>query len=111
MQDLFKTQLTSRRQRLVELLQRVNYGSVENLKIAGGDPSFEPKPTILRDFKFGPTNENGARPELAKANFRLKAALLQMFELFDQLGDGVIELLEVKAGLPFRIVIREQSAV
>ncbi|MBX9677758.1 MAG: hypothetical protein K2X38_03260 [Gemmataceae bacterium] len=110
MHDLFKAQLTSQRQRLIELFQRINYGSIEGLRITAGQPCFDPKPTVLRDIKFGAA-ENGPRPELAKGNFRLKASLLQLFDLLDEIRDGVLQTIEVKAGLPFRIVVREQANV
>ena len=110
MQELFKTQLTPQRQRLIELFQRINYGSIEGLSIAAGQPCFDPKPTILRDIKFG-ANENGPRAELAKGNFRLKASLLQLFDLLDEIRDGVLQVVEIKGGLPFRIVLREHANI
>ena len=111
MQDLFKAQLSSRRRQLVEIFQKVNFGSIENLRVSGGEPYFEPYPTIFRDIKFGSSVENGPRPELGKANFRLKAQLLELFEVLDHLQDGVIRLVEIKNGLPFRIVVQEPAHV
>ena len=105
-----KAQLTPQRQGLVALLQRINFGSIEGLRIAAGQPCLDPRPAIARDIKLG-ASDNGPRPELSKADFLLKTQILEMFALFDEIRDGVIELVEVKAGLPFRIVLREHANV
>ena len=108
MTEVYKITLRKPRQRLIELCQSINYGSVENLRVENGDPVFDPPPLVTRDVKLGGNENNGPRPELGRGNFKLKAAVLQLFELFDDLGDGVVPLLEIKGGLPFRVLVQEQ---
>lgn len=96
------------RQRLVKLMQRINFGRIENLAIAGGQPVLAPPPRIVREIKLG--GENGPRPEAAIDDFALKSQVVELFRTLDDRRDGVIDVLEIKHGLPFRLVIREDAA-
>ena len=103
MPTLSKSSLTPARLRLVELLQATNFGRVERLHVRGGNPVFEPAPRVVLDIKFG--GENGPRPEFRAANFSLKEQVVDLFRQCDQIGDGVIECLVVKHGLPFSMSV------
>ena len=97
-----KSALSPDRRRLVELMQEVNFGHIENLIIRNGQPVFDPEPRVVYETKFGAA-ENGPRPELAAGDFRLKTQHLELFEQLDELGGATVEKLEIKHGLPFRL--------
>ena len=105
---LSKAALSPARRRLVELLQQLNFGRVEGLSVLDGDPVFDPPPRVVREVKFG--GENGSRPEAAASDFPLKSQVVELFRHFDEIGDGTIDVLEVKHGLPFRMVVAEAAA-
>jgi hypothetical protein len=105
---LSKHDLSVRRAGLLELMQSVNFGRIEGLSVLNGDPVLAPPPRVVREVKFG--GENGPRPELDAGNFLLKAQVVELFEQFDRLGDGTIEVLEIKHGLPFRMLVAEAAA-
>jgi hypothetical protein len=96
---LAKADLPEPRKRLVELMQRVNFGRIENLIVRNGEPVLTPAPRIIREHKFA--GENGPRPELGTGDFRLKAQLTDLFNLLDKIGNGTIAVLTIKHGLPF----------
>jgi hypothetical protein len=100
-----KAGLSPARRRLVELMQGLNFGRIEGLAVRGGDPVFDPPPRVVREVKFG--GENGPRPERAAADFVLKTQVAELFQQLDLLGDGTIDALEVKHGLPFRLILAE----
>jgi hypothetical protein len=101
--------LTSARRTLLRILQRVNFGRVEQLHVRDGQPVFMPAPAVIREIKFG-GGENGPRPESDTADFRLKTQVVELFALFDRIGTGVITVLEVRHGLPFRVLVTEAVA-
>jgi hypothetical protein len=105
---LSKHDLSARRVGLLELMQRLNFGRIEDLAILDGDPVLDPPPRVIREVKFG--GENGPRPELDAGDFLLKTQIVELLQQFDQLGDGTIEVLEVKHGLPFRMLVAEGAA-
>jgi hypothetical protein len=100
-----KASLSPARRRLLESLQQLYFGRIENLVIQNGQPIFEPMPRVVREHKFG--GENGPSPESTAADFLLKAQVVELFELFDGLRDGILDVLEVKHGLPFRVFVVE----
>lgn len=92
--------------RLVRLMQRINFGCIQELIIRQGEPCFDPPPRVYRDVKFGA--DNAQRPELALSVFVLKKQVIELFSEFSELGDGVVLWLEVRHGLPFRMRVEER---
>lgn len=103
-----KASLSPARRQLLELLQQINFGRLESLEVRDGQPVLSPRPLVVREHKFG--GENGPRPELTSPDFALKQQVVELFEFFDEMQDGVIDVLEIKHGLPFRMVVREVAA-
>ena len=98
-----KARLSAPRRRLLELMQRLNFGRIERLTIRGGEPMFDPPPRVVEEIKFG--GEHGPRSELGFRDFALKAQVQDLFEQLGRLGDGRVESLEVQHGLPFRMKV------
>lgn len=103
-----KASLPPARRRLLELFQHINFGRLESLTVQRGEPILDPRPVIVREHKFG--GENGPRPEIDAADFLLKQQVVELFTFFDELQDGVIDVLEIKHGLPFRMIVTEVPA-
>jgi hypothetical protein len=90
-------------------MQRLNHGRIENLAVRGGEPAFDPAPRIIQDIKIG--GENGPRPELAHDDFALRSQVTELFEHLSRLDNGVVTVIEVKHGLPFKLVIEQRAQV
>jgi hypothetical protein len=100
-----KAMISVPRRQLLEMMQRLNFGRIENLRLRAGEPAFEPAPRVIQDIKIG--GENGPRKETARDDFELKSQVLELFEHLTEIGNGSIALLEIKHGLPFRLVIEK----
>jgi len=95
-------------QRLVRLMQELNFGHVQDLVVRDGEPVFDPPPRVVREVKF--CGENGPRPETAKQDFTLKAQVRELLAQLAAVGDGVVRCIEVKHGLPFKMTVEEVTA-
>jgi len=104
-----KQHLSPSRARLLEMMQALNFGRIEHLCVAGGEPVFDPPPERRREVKFNA--ENGARPELSLEDFVLKAEVRELFDAITEIGDGIIERIEVRHGLPFRMIVAESCGL
>jgi hypothetical protein len=100
-----KGSLSGSHRKLVEMMQKLNFGRIEGLQIRDGEPVFNPAPRFIRDIKLG--GENGPRPELGRLDFALKSQVVELLEHFTELQNCRIEVLEVKYGLPFRLVVEQ----
>jgi hypothetical protein len=103
---LAKSSLSTAQKRLIETMQRTNYGRIEGLLIREGQPVLNPPPRVVKDVKLG-TADSGARPELQSGDFALKREHVELFEQLRRLGNGTIECLEIKGGLPFLLMLEE----
>ena len=106
--NVAKTSLTPSQQQLLTEMQRINFGRIFDLEVHDGQPVMDPLPRIVREIKFG--GDNGPRPEVAKADFTLKAQVRDLFAQLEALGDGVIPCIEIQRGLPFRMTVEEVCA-
>lgn len=97
--------LSPNRARLVRLFQSVNFGRIENLHIRDHEPHFSIPPVVVRDIKFG--GENIARPESRLHDFVVREEVREVFALFDQLSDCVIESIHIRHGLPYTASVRQ----
>lgn len=91
------------------MMQGINFGRIEDLCIRDGEPVFDPPPRVIREVKFG--GDNSARRETGIDDFALKRQVQDLLVQFDRVGNGVIEVLVVKHGLPFSMQVAEHSAV
>ena len=103
--EVSKASLSADRMQLLEQMQRLNFGRIEGLEVCNGEPRLDPPPRIVREVKF--LGENGSRRELDLEDFTLKKEVLEFFNELGRLRNGVIERVEVKHGLPFRMTINE----
>ena len=98
-----KSSLSQSKRRLIELMQELNFGRIECLRILAGQPVFDPAPRVIRKVKFG--GENGPRPEIISRDFWLKQQAIELFETIASVGDGEVLTIDVKHGLPFSLEI------
>jgi len=102
-----KRTLSPPRKRLVELMQRINFGRIEGLGVRGGEPVFGPPARVIRTWKSG--GDNAARPQLQSADFGLKREVVEFFGHLDRLGDGVVRCVDIRYGLPVQAEIEEPN--
>lgn len=97
--------ITEAQKRLLQLMQEVHYGRIEDLVICNGEPVMGLPVKILRDVKL--SGECSRKPILADRDYLDKPQVVEMLRQFHRLGDGVVQLVEIHDGLPFRIHIVE----
>lgn len=86
-------------------MQAINFGRIEYLSIKNGDPVVDSFTKVTREIKFG--GDNGPRPEMSDSDFALKSQVLDLFRQFDQISSAQIDLIEIKHGMPFRMLVKE----
>lgn len=95
--------LSGPRQALVRLCQSIDYAQVEDLQVRDGEPVFDPPPTVLLDLKLD--SDSSGRSESELADFALCEEVCRLLERIDQIQNGRIRRIEVRAGIPRRVLI------
>lgn len=100
------SQLSSARQTLVRMLQTVSFGELQSVRVQDGDPLFDQACVMLVDAKLD--KEEVSRPEIELADFELRAEVGRLMSWLDELKNGTIHRIEVRAGIPRRLVFESR---
>lgn len=103
-----KSDLSDPRAKLIEMMQHVNFGRIEDLTIRSGEPIFDPRPHII--FAFKRKGDNQSRPECDLADFHLRDEVKWIFDLCDALQNATVHCIEVRSGLPVLMHAEEEAA-
>lgn len=101
-------QLSPGRQALVRILQAINFGELQGIEVRDADPIFDGRSRLILDAKLD--KEEIPRRELDLPDFALSTEVLRLMSRLDQVKNGTIQRLEVRAGLPRRLVFESQLA-
>ena len=91
----------------MRLCQAINHGSIEDLEVRRSEPVFNPAPLALRDLKLDA--DEAPRPELALPDFTLSDQVCRLLRLLDKLESGRIRHIEVRTGIPRRVLVESQE--
>jgi len=101
-------ELEPEHQRLVNLIQTVNFGRIQGVPIRSGRIVLDPLPRVLRDFK--PGGDNGRRPESRLGDFVLKKEVVELLDFIAGLDNATIHNIEISEGLPRKWTVEENAA-
>jgi hypothetical protein len=93
-----KSALSPPQRQLVQMMQNVNFGCIENLHIRDGEPCFDPPPRLVYEIKI--SGENGPRAESHRRDFALKSGVIQLLAQIVRIQNGIIQTIVVRHGLP-----------
>lgn len=94
--------LTPGQRRLVEAMRRLGFGRIENLIVQHGEPVFDVGTRVRRERKFGSSD---SPPRTSNAPHEaLKAEVVELLDELALIGDGIVDAIDVRHGLPFRLI-------
>jgi hypothetical protein len=103
------SQISAPRQALIRLFQSTNYGCLHDLIIQGKEPILSgPYPVVLADVRLDV--EERSRDEQSLSDFVLCAEFRRLLSMLDEIADGEISRIEIRAGVPRRLTIRKSPA-
>lgn len=99
--------ISSARQRLVHLIDDVHFGRICGIVVRGGEPLFDPPPSVVRTLKFGASE----KPRGQHGTTDHSPALSKLFTALDLIGNGVIHKIQVADGLPLLAEVEQRANV
>jgi hypothetical protein len=106
MSRLKLSDLSPSRQALVRLCQRLNFGLIQSIAVRDADPVFDPNNVVLVDEKLDANDK--PRPEAELTDFDLADELCRLMTRLDEIRDGRVERIEVRGGIPRRVVFESR---
>ena len=94
--------LSTQRQALIRRCQRIAFGKIAKFAVQDGEPLILPETEVFIDVKLD--SDDVSRPELGLEDFDLPAEVVRLFAKMDAVRDGTVDHVEVRAGVPRRIV-------
>jgi hypothetical protein len=104
MAELRFSELSAPRQALIRRCQRIGFGKILGLAVHQCEPEFGPGTEVLLDIKLGSSGTR--RPEQNLLDFSLCAEVVEFLENLDAIGNGSVEHLEIRAGIPVRMLLK-----
>lgn len=105
MTELRLTEVSAARQAFIKRCQRLHFGAILGLEVHDCEPAFGPNTEVLHDLKLD--SDEALRPELDLSDFVLCDEIRRMFSTLDSIRNGTVEQVEVRAGVPRRIVFKD----
>jgi hypothetical protein len=106
--DQCKSTLSASRQELLELIEQIPFGKLENILINNGEPDLTRPPVVTREIKLG--LEEMPRVSRSGADYVLKSQFIDLFSQLDRLGDGSTVTIEIRHSLPARLIVSERCS-
>lgn len=95
------SQLSPARRALVRIMQALNYGELLRIRVTDAEPVFD-QASVVIDSKLD--KDEVSRPELTSRDFELTAEVVRMMLQLDEWRNGTIQRIEVRAGIPRRLI-------
>lgn len=108
MSGLRKSSLSPARTKLVDLMRRVRFGTIEELILEDGEPRLDRRLLFSTTFRAGDT-EARKQGSYQGGDYFLKAQVVDLMARFDEIRDGEIVKLEIREGLPHFMSIRHSA--
>ena len=104
MTELRLSDLSGARQAFIRTCQRLAFGRICGLAVRDCEPVFDQQAQLIFDLKLDVEDES--RPELELPDFVLCTEIRRLLLVFDTFRNGTIEQLEVRGGVPRRMVFK-----
>ena len=88
---------------LIDLLQQLGFGRIEDLSVRDGKPLFDPPPRVVATLTLRAEIEN--RGETHGVDFALKREIVLLLLLIRQIRNGKILLISIRHGLPIKVEV------
>jgi hypothetical protein len=92
--------------KLVETIEELGFGRIEQISIRDGRPCFERGTQVVQEIKLGSEIETSV--EHSSADLTLKREFERLFKHFNQVRDCPADI-EIRHGVPFKLSVKRRG--
>jgi hypothetical protein len=101
------SELSALRQDFIRRCQRLGFGKIVGLAVRDREPVFDEHTEVFVDLKLD--RREAPRSEQDLSDFVLSDEVDLLFSTLDAIRDGTVEQVEVRAGVPRRMVFKDSD--
>lgn len=101
--------MTNAERELIRLIRQTRFGCISGIKLAEGQPMLDFNTSVSVEIKLSglePTTEVVSEQDYIK-----KPQVRTLFERFRAIGNGTIECIDVRDGLPFKMTVKHKALI
>jgi len=99
--------ITDAESTLIRLIQEMRFGRIENFRLVDGEPILGSETELCTEYKLSGVEQ--PREVITDREFLNKPQVRTMFEQFEQVQHGTVDYLDVRDGLPFKLMVRHRA--
>ena len=103
---LHKSTLSPAWVQVLELMQKINFGRLQNLLVRNGEPDLTQGVLAVRTIKLD--GDNGARPEIALEDYQLRSETVRLVKHLVAMERGLVKTVEIRHGLPVFVEVEQK---
>ena len=96
-------QITNAQRDFARLVRETRFGSIERIRLNGGQPIIDTNLEVRVEFRL--SGVEPPREVITDNDYLERPQVRAMFERFEQVQDGIVECLDVRDGLPFKMTV------
>ena len=101
--------MTNAERELIRLIRKTQFGSISNIKLAGGQPVLDSDTSVSVEFRL--SGLEPTREVISESEYLKKPQVRTLFERFRTTGSGTIECIDVRDGLPFKMTVKHKALI
>jgi len=82
---------------LISTMRDVQFGRFEDLRVENGEPVFDPPPRLIKVKRIGSAEDSNPS---ASDDWLIKGAIADLLQELNAVGNGTVERLEFRRGIP-----------
>jgi hypothetical protein len=92
---------------LVDLIREMRHGRIENFRVVDGKPIVGASTEVCVEYKLSGVEQPSE--VINEREFLKKPQVRAMFEKLEQVRHGTVDYLDVRDGLPFKLMVRRKA--
>lgn len=99
--------ITNAKPTITSIICGMRYGRIENFRVVQGAPMVDTETQICIEYKLSGVEQ--PLEVITEREFLNKPQVRAMLDKFRMVGDGIIECLDVRDGLPCKMTVRKNA--
>jgi hypothetical protein len=107
LEDRTSMQITDTERTFAGLVRETRFGTIEHIRLSGGRPIIDANTEVATEYRLSGTEP--PKEVMTDDEYLMRPQVRAMFERFRLVQDGIIKSLDIRDGLPFKMIVRRSA--